>query len=88
VSELLGARVDIGNGRVMVDGPCVHRANDRDLIGNAGGVRQKIGIHLGSSFANLLEVEHRSDTGKGRLAAGHASDALAIANRIGKFRSV
>lgn len=67
----------------MIDGLGVDGLDERDVIGDAGGVREEF-ADPHAAFAGLAELEHRGRDGEPRLAAGHGGDALALADRIGE----
>ena len=79
-SRLLSPRLDQGHGRVVVDGVGVHRANDGQVVGYAGHVRQQFG-HFRAGPPVLPELELGTDAHQ--LAAGKLSDPLAPGDAFG-----
>ena len=84
----LEAGLEEGDGRVVIDGLGVHRANHADVIGHAGKVREEVGVERLSALAHLLEVEGGAGDGEGCLSGGHAGFALSVEDGGGDFLTV
>ena len=81
---LLGAGIDRGDRRVMVDRFGMHRFDQTDVIGNGGGVWNDF-TEPGTILSMLGKFKHRSYAGEGGLLGSHPGDALAIADTVGQF---
>ena len=83
----LGAGLHEGDTRAMVNCLGIHGIDHRDVIGNARSVWEQF-AHPGSALSVLGELVGRPDERKARLVAGHAGEALTLANRFRKFLAV
>ena len=68
----------------MVYRVSIHGTDERQLVGDLGGVRQQL-TYPGSGLAILGEFEARRYHRERRLRRGHAGKALAVSNGLGKF---
>ena len=83
--QLLSTRIDVGNGRIMVDGLGVQRTDNGDFISNRPDVGQQITIDPSTVTAVALELEHGGHTWKGLLSGGHPCQSLTLPYRFGQF---
>ena len=72
------------DGRVVVDRLGVHRADEAQLVGGLGRVRQQLADPR-AGLAVLLELEEGVDDREALLRGGHAGEPLAFANRVGQL---
>ena len=83
--QLLSTRIDVGNGRIMVDGLGVERTDNGDFISNRSDIGQQITIDPRTMTAVALELEHGGHTWKGLLSRGHPCQSLTLPYRFGQF---
>ncbi len=72
----------------MVNGFCVHRFNDAQLIRHFRQMGHEIGIQPIATLTHLLEIVDRPCHRKGRLTRGHTGETLSIEYRIRNLLTV
>ena len=80
-ARLLKPRLDIGDGRIMVDGLGVDRLHNAQVINDRGRMRQQLADPR-ASMAVLGELERRTRHRKRTLSRGHRGDALTHPDRV------
>ena len=83
----LGARLDEGDRRVVVDGLRGEAAHDAEPVREPRGVGQQL-AELRSALAVALEGEGRAHQGQGGLVRGHGGQPLALADAGGQVLSL
>ncbi len=83
----LRAALEEGDGGIVVDGLGVHRADEADVVGEAGDVGEELGDFV-PGFTMFLEFVFGSGDGEGLLAGGHAGFALVQFDEFAEFLAV
>ena len=77
----LRAGLHMRHARAVVDRLGVHRADEAQVIGDAGNVRQHV-ADLDAALAARRKLERRPDQRQRRLVAGHRGEPLAPPDRL------
>lgn len=80
----LGAGLEEGDGGVVVDGLGVHRADEANLVADAGDVGEEFG-DLGAGLAVLFKLVFGAGDREGFLAGGHAGFTLVGIDKVAEF---
>ena len=83
-SRLHKTRLNESDRRVVIDRVGIDGLDDADVVDDLGGVRQQL-TDPGSVLAGPRKLENGGRDRQRILAGGHAGNALALTNRIGKF---
>ena len=83
-ARLHKTRLNKCDGRVVINRIGIDGLDDADVVDDLSGVGQQL-ADLGSVLARPREFENRGRDRQRILTGGHARDALALPNRIGKL---
>ena len=72
----------------MIDGLCVHGANDGEFVSHGRQLRKKIRIDPGPTLAATLKIKLGCNTEKLTLPTRHGSKPLALAHALRKWLAI